>query len=225
MIIWDGGNNDLPQIEPDLDIVLVDPHRPGHERTYFPGEANLLRAQIILITKTESAEPHQVAAAWSGIRQGNPFAIVIESAMPISADRPKLISGKRVLVIEDGPTLTHGGMAYGAGTLAAKAHGAAELVDPRPQAVGSIREAFAHYPHMGPLLPALGYGEQQIHELEETVRRTECDAVLIATPVDLRRIMKIEQPACRIEYRYANRGEPTLDEIIAAWIEDRKLAG
>jgi predicted GTPase len=218
VIVWDGGNNDLPLIAPDLDIVLVDPHRAGHERSYFPGEANLLRAQVAIIAKADSAEPHQLAAVWSGIRQINPFATVLESAMPIAVDKPELIAGKRVLVIEDGPTLTHGGMTYGAGTLAARAHGARELVDPRQFAIGSIRETYARYPHLGPVLPALGYGEQQVHELEETLRRAECDAVLIATPVDLRRVIQIAQPVCRAEYRYADRGEPTLGEIVAAWI-------
>ena len=218
VILWDGGNNDLPLIAPDLDIVLVDPHRAGHEHSYFPGEANLMRAQVIVIAKADSAEPHQIAAVWSGIRQSNPFATVLESAMPVTADRPELVTNKRVLVIEDGPTLTHGGMAYGAGSLAAKQLGARELVDPRPYAVGSIRAAFERYPHIGPLLPALGYGEQQIRELAETIRRTPCDAVLIATPVDLRRIIAIEQPVCRVGYEYADRGEPTLTELVTAWI-------
>lgn len=219
VILWDGGNNDLPLIAPDLDIVLVDPHRAGHERSYFPGEANLLRAQVVVIAKADSAEPHQLAAVWSGIRQDNPFATVLESAMPITADRPERVTGKRVLVIEDGPTLTHGGMAYGAGVLAARTLGAAELVDPRPYAVGSIRTAFERYPHIGPLLPALGYGDTQISELAETIRRTPCDAVLIATPVDLRRVMAIGQPVCRVGYEYADRGEPTLTELIKAWID------
>ena len=220
VIIWDGGNNDLPLIAPDLDIVLVDPHRAGHERSYFPGEANLLRAQIVLIAKADSAEPHQIAGVWSAIRQINPFATVIESAMPMTADRPELISGQRVLVIEDGPTLTHGGMAYGAGTLAARQHGARELVDPRAFAIGSIRETFARYPHIGPALPALGYGAQQVRELAETIRRTECQAVVMATPVDLRRVMPISQPVCRVDYHYADRGEPTLSEMVSAWIDD-----
>jgi len=218
VILWDGGNNDLPLIAPDLDIVLVDPHRAGHERSYFPGEANLLRAQVVVIAKADSAEPHQVAAVWSGIRQDNPFATVLESAMPLSADRPELVSGKRVLVIEDGPTLTHGGMAYGAGALLARQTGAAELVDPRPYAVGSIRAAFERYPHIGPLLPALGYGETQVAELAETIRRTPCDTVLIATPVDLRRVIDIARPVCRVTYEYADRGEPTLTELVMAWI-------
>jgi predicted GTPase len=222
VIVWDGGNNDLPLIAPDLDIVLVDPHRAGHERSYFPGEANLLRAQIVVIAKADSAEPHQIAAVWSGIRQINPFATVIESAMPVTVDRPELIAGKNVLVIEDGPTLTHGGMAYGAGALAAKKLGAATLVDPRPYAVGSIRAAFDRYPHIGPLLPALGYGQQQVEELAETIRRTPCDAVLIATPVDLRRVIDIAQAVCRVRYEYADRGKPTLAEVVAAWIGDTR---
>ncbi len=219
VILWDGGNNDVPLIAPDLDIVLVDPHRPGHERSYFPGEANLLRAQVVVIAKADSAGPQQVAAVWSGIRQDNPSAIVLESAMPLSADHPERVTGKRVLVIEDGPTLTHGGMAYGAGALLARQLGAAELVDPRPFAVGSIRTAFERYPHIGPLLPALGYGEAQVAELAETIRRTPCDAVVVATPVDLRRVVAIEQPVCRVGYEYADRGKPTLAEVVAAWVD------
>ncbi|MEO1766175.1 cyclic 2,3-diphosphoglycerate synthase [Thiobacter aerophilum] len=220
VIVWDGGNNDLPLITPDLDIVLVDPHRAGHERSHFPGEANLLRAQVVVITKTDTAQSEQLEAVRASIRRNNPAAIVIESAMPISADAPQHVRGQRVLVVEDGPTLTHGGMAYGAGTLAARRLGAAELVDARPYAVGSIRTAFAQYPHLGPVLPALGYGMQQIEELEATIAATDCDSVLIATPVDLTRIMRISRPVCRVRYEYADRGQPTLGDVIRQWLAD-----
>jgi predicted GTPase len=218
VIIWDGGNNDLPLVAPDFDIVLVDPHRAGHERTYFPGETNLLRAQVIIIAKAETAERGQIEAVRASSHKLNPGAKVIESAMPATVDRPELITGKRVLVVEDGPTLTHGGMAYGAGTLVARRLNARELIDPRPFAVGSIGEAFARYPHIGPLLPALGYGEHQMTELAETIARSGCDTVVIATPVDLRRVIAIDKPTCRVSYEYADRGQPTLAEALAPWI-------
>lgn len=220
VIIWDGGNNDLPLIAPDLDIVLVDPHRAGHERSHFPGEANLLRAQVVVITKTDTAGSGQLEAVRAGIRRANPAAIVIESAMPITADAPETVRGRRVLVVEDGPTLTHGGMAYGAGTLAARSLGARELVDPRPHAVGSIRTAFAQYPHLGAVLPALGYSAHQIAELEQTIAATPCEVVLIATPVDLARILRVDRPVCRVRYEYADRGQPTLGGVVREWLAD-----
>jgi predicted GTPase len=222
VILWDGGNNDLPLIVPDLDLCLVDPHRAGHETGYFPGEANLLRAQVVIITKADSASPAQLDTVRANIRRENPHAVVIESAMPLTADAPQHVRGKRVLVVEDGPTLTHGGMAYGAGVLAARQLGAT-LVDPRPFAVGSLRHAFAQYPHLGPVLPALGYSPRQIQELAQTLSAAECDAVVIATPVDLSRLMDIPQPVCRVRYEYADRGEPTLAEAVNHWI--RSLNG
>lgn len=217
VILWDGGNNDLPLLQPDLDIVLVDPHRAGDELGYFPGEANLMRAQVVVIAKADTATPDQLATVRAGIRRDNPAAVIVESAMPLSADAPERVAGKRVLVIEDGPTLTHGGMAYGAGTLFARRVGATP-VDPRPYAVGSIRTAFEQYPHLGPVLPALGYSPRQVEELGRTIRATPCDAVLLATPVDLRRVVDIPQPVCRVRYDYADRGSPTLRDVLEPWL-------
>jgi predicted GTPase len=214
VILWEGGNNDTPFVAPDLEIVLVDPHRPGHERRFHPGETNLLRAHVVVIAKCDTADPRDTEAVRASVRDANPKATVIESAMPPVADRPDLVRGQRVLVIEDGPTLTHGGMAYGAGTLVARSLGAGEIVDPRPFAVGSIREVFATNTHIGPALPAMGYGNEQITELAETIRRTPCDAVVVATPVNLERLVEIKQPMCRVTYEYADRGEPTLAKAL-----------
>jgi len=202
VIIWDGGNNDIPFFESDLEIVLVDPHRAGHERSYFPGEVNLLRADVIVITKVDTADPAKVESVRRTIRSANPSAQIIESTMPLTVDDASAILGKRVLVIEDGPTVTHGGMAYGAGVLAAQKYGAAVLSDPRPSAVGSIRETFRANPHLDCLLPAMGYGAEQIRELEQTINRVDCDLVLIATPVDLRRLITIKPPSCRVRYEF-----------------------
>jgi predicted GTPase len=223
IILWDGGNNDLPFFAPDLEIVLLDPHRAGHERAYFPGEVNLLRADVLLINKLDTADVEQVFEVRRNIRLCNPNAVVIDAGMPVSIDDPGLVKGKRVLVVEDGPTLTHGGMSFGAGILAARKFGARELVDPRPYAVGSIRHAFHEYPHiMGAALPAMGYGHEQMRELEETINKTECDLVLIATPVDLRRVMRIRQPACRVRYEIEEIGKPTLQEVLHDFV--RKAA-
>ena len=202
VILWDGGNNDLPFIESDLEVVLIDPHRAGHERHYFPGEVNLLRADIIVITKMDTATDTQIAAVREAIRSSNPRVQVVESTMPLTVDDPTSIRGKRVLVIEDGPTVTHGEMAYGAGVLAAKQHGAAALVDPRPLAVGSLRETLRRHPHLHCLLPAMGYGVEQIHELEQTINRVDCDLVLIATPVDLGRLISMRHRSCRVRYEF-----------------------
>ncbi|MDH5641480.1 MAG: cyclic 2,3-diphosphoglycerate synthase [Nitrospira sp.] len=206
VILWDGGNNDVPFVEPNLEIVLVDPHRAGHERRYFPGEVNLLRADVLVITKTDTADPAQVDTVRRTIRMANLQASIVESTMPLTVDEPDLVAGKRVLVIEDGPTVSHGGMAYGAGVLAAKRCGATALVDPRPAAVGSLRETFETYPHLESVLPAMGYGPAQLHDLEQTIRRVACDLVLIATPVDLRRLIKIGQPTARVTYRFEEIG-------------------
>lgn len=214
VILWDGGNNDLPFFEPDLEIVLVDPHRAGHERTYFPGEVNFLRADVLVLTKLDTADPENIQTVRAHIHRYNPRAVVIDSGMPIAVEEPGLIRGKRVLVVEDGPTLTHGGMSFGAGVLAARKFGAAELVDPRPFAVGSLRHTFTEYPHIGRLLPAMGYGLQQMRELEETIQRADGDLVLIATPVDLRRVIRIQQPACRVRYEVEEIGRPTLREVL-----------
>jgi predicted GTPase len=216
--VWDGGNNDVPFFVSDLEIVLVDPHRAGHERTYFPGEVNLLRADVFVLTKMDSASPEQIQVVRANIRQFNPKALVLETAMPVTVDPPHLIKGKRVLVIEDGPTLTHGGMSFGAGVLAAKQRGARDLVDPRAYAVGSIQQTFLQYPHIGSLLPAMGYGAMQIRELEETINRVPCDVVLIATPVDLGRIISIKQPTCRVTYSLEEQGAPGLRDVLQSII-------
>lgn len=214
VLVWDGGNNDVPFFVSDLEIVLVDPHRAGHERTYFPGEVNLLRADVLVLTKMDTASQEQVHVVQANMRQFNPKASVLETAMPVTVDHPHLIKGKRVLVIEDGPTLTHGGMSFGAGVLAAKQQGARELVDPRPYAVGTIQQTFVQYPHIGTVLPAMGYGATQVRELEETINRVPCDVVLIATPVDLRRIMSITQPTCRVTYSLVEQGRPGLRDVL-----------
>jgi predicted GTPase len=214
VILWDGGNNDLPFLRSDLEIVLVDPHRAGHERAYFPGEANLLRADVLILTKLDTASEAQIDAVRANIRACNPHAIVLESSMPVTIDHPERVRGARVLVIEDGPTLTHGGMSFGAGVLAARQAGARELVDPHRYAVGSIADTFARYPHLGNVLPAMGYGAGQIDDLAETIRRTDCDAVVIATPADLRQLIEIKQPSCRVTYEFQERGGPSLLEVL-----------
>jgi predicted GTPase len=214
VIVWDGGNNDLPFYRPRLEIVVADPHRPGHETTYHPGEANLRRAHVVVINKVDTADPAGVAAVKRSVRALNPGAMIVEAASPISVEDPAAVAGKRVLAVEDGPTLTHGGMAYGAGVLAARKHGAAEVVDPRPYAVGSIRKAFADYPGIGPLLPAMGYGDEQTRDLEATIAATPADVVLVATPVDLRRIVRISKPALRVGYELQEIGHPDLVDAL-----------
>jgi predicted GTPase len=206
VILWDGGNNDIPFVESDLEIVLVDPHRAGHERRYFPGEVNLLRADVIVITKVDTAGLAQIEAVRRAIQVANPQAPIVESTMPLRVDRPDLVAGKRVLAIEDGPTVSHGGMAYGAGVLSAKLYGAEALVDPRSAAVGSLRETFHANPHLDCLLPAMGYGAEQLRDLEQTISRVDCDLVLIATPVDLRRLISIRQPTARVTYDFEETG-------------------
>ncbi|MBI3854238.1 MAG: GTPase [Planctomycetes bacterium] len=225
VILWDGGNNDTSFYAPDLEIVVLDPHRAGHERSYYPGEVNFLRAGVFLLNKVDSADPALVDAVLRNARAFNPRAKIIRCAMPVTVDQPERIRGKRVLVIEDGPTLTHGGMAFGAGVLAARKHGAAEIVDPRPQAVGSIADAFARYPHLDKVLPALGYGAAQIRELEETIRRVACDLVLIATPVDLRRLLTIDRPACRVSYELEEIGKPDLGDVIGDFLRGLENRG
>lgn len=218
VLVWDGGNNDLPFFRPDVEIVLVDPHRAGDERCYFPGEVNLLRADIVVLTKLDTAPPDRVAAVRAAVAGANPTAIVVDSALPVEVEAPERIRGRRVLVIEDGPTLTHGGMSFGAGVLAAKRFGARALMDPRRAAVGSLTGTFAQYPHLGGVLPAMGYGPQQVSDLEHTIRNVDCELVIVATPVDLRRIMKIDHPTCRVTYEFADRGRPTLREALNAFI-------
>jgi predicted GTPase len=214
IVVWDGGNNDLPFFRPDLHIVVADPHRPGHEVRYHPGEANLRAADVVVINKVNTADPDGIAQVRRNIQEVNPQAIVVEAASPIFVEDPGAIQGRRVLVIEDGPTLTHGEMAYGAGVTAARRFGAAELVDPHPYAVRSIAETFRKYPHIGPLLPAMGYGDEQIRDLEETINATPCDLVLAATPVDIRRLLKVRYPVDRVRYELQVIGRPTLEEIL-----------
>jgi predicted GTPase len=214
VIIWDGGNNDMPFLRPDLLIVVVDPHRPDHAKRYHPGEANVRMADVVVINKVATAALEDVERARAITQELNPEATVIEAASPIFVENSARIRGKRVLVLEDGPTLTHGGMTFGAGLIAAKRHGAAEIVDPRSYAVGSIRDTFERYPTTGPVLPAMGYDSKQIQELAVTIRNTPADLVLIATPIDLRRLIDLEKPALRVGYELQELGEPTLDDVL-----------
>jgi predicted GTPase len=213
VIIWDGGNNDTPFYKPDLWIAVTDPHRAGHELTYFPGTANFARADLILINKIDSATEDGIIAVETNAEKVNPDAVVVRANSPLDIPNPDAISGKRVLAIEDGPTTTHGGMSFGAGILAAKKHGVGELVDPRPWAVGEIADTFDNYPDTGPLLPAMGYGEAQIRDLEATVNAVDCDLVLVATPIDLTRLITINKPSMRIGYRLAEEGNEFVDAV------------
>ncbi|MEW6364375.1 MAG: cyclic 2,3-diphosphoglycerate synthase [Acidobacteriota bacterium] len=222
VILWDGGNNDTSFYKPDLEIVVVDPHRPGHELKYHPGETNFRRAQVIVINKIDSADSANVETVRQNIRAVNPRATVVDAASPLAVDSPEKIKGKRVLVIEDGPTLTHGEMQYGAGVVAARKFGAAELVDPRPYTVGTITETFKKYPKIGTLLPAMGYGEEQVKDLQKTINKTPCDVVLIATPIDLRRLVKVKKPALRVSYDLQEIGRPTLEDVIHDWRFERR---
>jgi predicted GTPase len=216
VIVWDGGNNDTPFIHPDLHIVVVDPHRAGHELRYHPGEQNLRMADVCVVNKTDTAPPQGVEAVIDSIRAANPKARIVRAASPFIVEQDTHeIAGKRVLAIEDGPTLTHGEMTYGAAVLAAKQGGARELVDPRPFAVGSIKETFSKYPHMTELLPAMGYGRKQMEELRETIERSDAELVLIGTPIDLRRVIELDKPSLRVTYRLEELGEPTLAELLA----------
>jgi len=222
VIVWDGGNNDLPFYRPDLHIVVADPHRAGHEVTYHPGEANLRMANVVIINKVDTADPKNVMQVKENIRMVNPKATILDAASPITADKPELITGKRALVIEDGPTLTHGNMPYGAATIIAQRLGASEIVDPKPYAVGSIREAYKKYSHIGAILPALGYGEKQIAELKQTIDRTPCDVVVIGTPIDLRRVMAIDKPTVRVKYELQVLGPVSLEQILEEFLQRGK---
>ncbi|NMB35370.1 MAG: GTPase [Firmicutes bacterium] len=214
VILWDGGNNDLPFYWPDLYFVIVDPHRAGHETGYHPGETNLRLADVAIINKVDTADPAEVETVQKAIAVNNPTAEIILTNSPITVEQPELVQGKKVLVVEDGPTLTHGGMAYGAATLAAQKLGAGELIDPRPYAVGSIRNTFAQYTHLEKLLPAMGYGATQIKELEQTINSSPAETVLIGTPIDLRRIMTLEKPAVRVKYALEEIGTPQLAALL-----------
>jgi predicted GTPase len=214
IIVWDGGNNDLPFFASDYHIVVVDPHRPGHELRYHPGEANLRMANAVIVNKVDTADNEDVLTVLNNVYQVNPSADVVRAASPIFVDSPEAIKDKRVLVIEDGPTLTHGEMAYGAGVMAARFYHAAEIIDPRPNAVRSIAETFAKYPGTGAVLPAMGYGEEQIKDLEETINATAADMVLIATPIDLSRLVDFKMPYQRVRYRLQEIGYPTLESLL-----------
>lgn len=222
MILWDGGNNDFPFITPDLEITVADPHRLGHERNYHPGEVNLLRAHVVVINKVNTAPPESVERLRCSVAQLNPKARIVETSSRILVSHGDLIKGKRVLVVEDGPTVTHGEMGYGAGIMAAKDYGAKELVDPRPFAQGTLKEVFAQYPHLKDILPAQGYFPQQLKDLETTIEATPCDLVVVATPIDLTRLIKINKPFVRVFYRIEDRGEPTLTQVLDEFLEKLK---
>ena len=214
IILWDGGNNDMPFYKPDLFLVIVDPHRPGHELLFYPGESNLLMADVVVINKMDTAEPENIATVKANIASVNPGATIIEAASPVTVEKPDVIKGKRCLVVEDGPTLTHGGMKFGAGIVAAEKFGATEVVDPRPWITGTIAETFESYPDIGKLLPAMGYGEQQIKDLEATINAADCDVVIIGTPIDLRRLLHIEKPSVRVTYNLKETGRPTVANVL-----------
>jgi len=215
VILWDGGNNDFPFYKPDLMVTVADPLRPGHEVSYYPGEITLRMADVVVINKIDSAHPDDIQKVQENIDRVNPDATVVYAASPIRVDNPEIIKGKRVLVIEDGPTLTHGGMKIGAGTVAARRYGARELVDPRPYTVGRVAQSFKVYPDIGTLLPAMGYGEQQLKDLEATINKTDCDAVVVATPIDLKRLINIKKPNTRVYYDLQEIGTPNLDDILS----------
>jgi predicted GTPase len=219
IIVWDGGNNDMSFYKPDLTITVADPHRPGHELTYFPGAVNIRLADVVIINKVDTATRENIDIVRRNIKEVNPKAIVIEAASPISVDDESIIRGKRVLVVEDGPTLTHGEMKYGAGIVAAKKFGAKAIVDPRPWVVNSIAETFKKYPNIGELLPAMGYGGKQVKDLETTINKVDCDSVIVGTPIDLRRIIKIKKPSVRVRYDLAETTKPHLDTILDKFVK------
>ncbi len=214
VILWDGGNNDTPFFKPDLLVVVADPHRPGHELTYYPGETNVRLADVVVINKVVEAEFENIETVRQNVRSINPDCVIIEAASPLTIDHPELIRDRRVLVVEDGPTLTHGGMTYGAGVIAAMRAGAADLVDPRPWVKGKLAETFAIYPEIGALLPAMGYGAEQVRDLEATINAVDCDAVVIGTPIDLNRIVKIRKPTVRVGYDLQEIGKPDLADVL-----------
>ncbi len=219
IVVWDGGNNDFPFFKPDLSIVVADPHRAGDGLTYYPGEINLRMADVVVINKQDTAELENIELVRRNILEVNPDVRIIDSASPITVEHPEIIKGKRVLVVEDGPTLTHGGMKYGAGTIGANKAGAREIIDPRPYTVGTITETFRKYPDTGPLLPAMGYSPKQVSDLEETINNADCDAVVIGTPIDLSRVININKPATRVRYEIIEIGEMTLEMIVREFLE------
>lgn len=223
VIIWDGGNNDFSFYETDLAITILDPHRPGHELAYYPGEVSLRVSDVALINKVDSADAEAIKIVEDNIKHAVPNATIIKAESKITVDNPELIKGKRVLIVEDGPTLTHGEMKLGAGTIAAERLGAAELVDPRPYTVGKLSDTFKSYPHIGKLLPAMGYGEQQLKDLEQTINNAECDAVIIGTPIDLTRIININKPTTRVHYELDEVGSPNLEEMMNEFVKRHQL--
>jgi len=223
VVLWDGGNNDFPFYKPDLNITVTDPHRAGHELNYYPGEVTLRLADVVVINKIDTSDQADIQQVRENIAKVNPNAIVVDGASPIKVDNPELIKNKKVLVVEDGPTLTHGEMKLGAGTVAAMKFGAAEMVDPRPFTVGKLKETFEIHPNIGTLLPAMGYGDQQVKDLEETINNTECDSVVIGTPMDLNRIVKINKPNTRVYYDLQEIGYPDLAVIINEFIDKHGL--
>jgi predicted GTPase len=225
VVLWDGGNNDWPFYRPDLWIVVADPLRVGHEVSYFPGETNFRSGDVIVINKANTAEPADVKTLQQRAAELNPAARVVVAASEVELDEPELVKGKRVLVLEDGPTLTHGEMSYGAGTVAAKKYGAAEIIDPRPFAVGSIKELYTKYPHIGDLVPAMGYYPEQLKELEDTIRRSECDAVIIGTPFNLRRLLDVDKPCAKVSYELQDMESPSLADVVKDWIAKRVKKG
>ncbi len=220
IIIWDGGNNDIPFYKPDLHIVIADPHRPGHELTYYPGEVNVMLADVVIVNKVDSARKEDVELVINNIKSINNKALIIKARSVITADNSELIKGKRVLVVEDGPTLTHGGMAFGAGVIAAKKYGAKEVIDPRPHAVGSISKVYEDFPHLGAVLPAMGYSTEQMEELETTINAADCDAVIAGTPIDLGGLLKLNKPVVRVRYRIEEAGIK-LEEVIGKWLKSK----
>jgi predicted GTPase len=223
VIVWDGGNNDFSFYEADLAFTVVDPHRPGHELSYYPGEVSLRMADVVVINKIDSADLAGIEEVRANIAAINPEAKVIDAASTLRLEDPSVVKGKRVLAVEDGPTLTHGGMKIGAGVVAAAKYGASEFVDPRPYLVGKLKETFEMYPNIGTILPAMGYGEEQLRDLEATINATDCDAVVIGTPIDLRRILDIDKPSTRVFYDLQEIGEPDLDGVLDEFIEEMNL--
>ena len=224
VIVWDGGNNDFSFYEADLAITVVDPHRPGHELSYYPGEVNLRTADVVVINKIDSADLEGIETVRANIAKVNPAAKVIDAASTLRLEDPSVVAGKRVLAVEDGPTLTHGGMKIGAGVVAAGKYGATEFVDPRPYLVGKLKETFEIYPGIGTILPAMGYGEEQLRDLEATINATDCDAVVVGTPIDLGRVVNIEKPNTRVFYDLQEIGEPTLEGVLAEFVDKQALA-
>jgi predicted GTPase len=223
VILWDGGNNDFAFYKPDLTITVADPHRPGAEVSYYPGEVNIRLADVVVINKMDSASPEGIQIVRDNIRKCNPKAIVVDGASPIKVDDPSLITGKRCLIVEDGPTLTHGEMKIGAGTIAARKFGASEEIDARPYLVGKLKETYEIYPNIGNILPAMGYGAQQLKDLEATINKTDCDTVIIGTPIDLNRIIKIKKPNTRVYYDLVEIGQPDLKGVLENFVKKHKL--